>query len=108
MIKTVNALILGVVFVALSAQITIDAGPIPISAQSLAVLLVGYFLGKKNGPLAILIYILIGIAGLPVFADRNSGFSVLLGGSGGFIYGFVLGAALMGYLAETCWLRSFL
>ena len=103
MIKNINSVILGTVFVVLSAQLTIQAGPIPISAQSLAVLLVGYFLGSRLGPLAIALYILLGVLGLPVFADRSSGFAVLMGGSGGFIWGFILGAALLGFLAEKKW-----
>jgi len=101
-------LIAGVLVVALSARITIDVGPIPVSGQSIAVLLVGYFLGSTNGALALVSYLLIGGLGLPVFADGASGWEVFSGGSGGFLVGFIFGAWLAGRLGEKNWDQTFL
>ena len=100
-------LFLAVILIAISAQITINVGPIPISGQSLAVLLVGFFLGSFFGPLAILFYLLLGSIGLPIFADGASGWATLQGGSGGFLWGFLLGAYVIGLLGEKGWGSSF-
>ena len=100
-----------VLFVALSARFSLElpmnAQRIPITGQSLAVLIVGYALGSRWGTAAIAVYVLLGALGLPVFADGRSGWSVLQGGSGGFLLGFIFAAALMGYLGEEGWGRSF-
>ena len=72
---------------------------IPISGQSLAVLLVGWYLGPVNGLIALVVYVLLGGLGLPVFADGAAGWSVLRTGSGGFLLGFIPAAYLSGYFA---------
>ncbi|MCB1035342.1 MAG: biotin transporter BioY, partial [Acidobacteria bacterium] len=72
--------------------------PVPVTLQTLAVLLAGALLGSRNGELAVLLYILAGVLGLPVFARGASGIGVLLGPSGGYLLGFVGGAWLTGYL----------
>ncbi|RMG76203.1 MAG: biotin transporter BioY [Bacteroidetes bacterium] len=104
-------LALAVLFISLFAQLTLTlpypSGGIPVTGQTFAVLLTGYLLGKKYGALAILIYILLGVVGLPVFADGESGIEVLTGGSGGYLIGFIAGAALTGFFAEKGWDRSF-
>lgn len=96
-------ILFGVLIIAVSARITIDVGPIPVSGQSIAVLLVGYFLRSSLGAIALILYLLLGLIGLPVFADGASGLAVLKGGSGGFVWGFILGAYLLGRLAELGW-----
>ena len=90
-----------------SAYITIDIGPIPVSAQSLAVLLVGYLQGVIPGTLAVLLYLVCGAVGLPVFADGASGIQVLAGGSAGFLWGFVPAAFLLGRLRHLGWGQYF-
>lgn len=98
-------------FIAIFAQITINlpsqTGDIPITGQTFAVLLVGYFLGRKWGTLSVLIYAILGTVGLPIFADGEAGLDVIMGGSGGFIFGFIVGAFLVGWLGELGWKTSF-
>lgn len=81
-------------------------GPVPITGQTFAVLMVGTLLGANRGALAVLAYLAQGIAGLPVFA-MGSGPLVLLGPSGGYLVGFVPAAYLTGLLAEKGWDRRF-
>ncbi len=100
--------VLGSWFVALLAQISIPLGftPVPITGQTLGVLLVGSLLGTRLGTLALLLYVAQGAIGLPFFADGNSGVQVLYGSTAGYIFGFVLAAALTGWLAERGWDRK--
>lgn len=71
----------------------------PITLQTFGVLLAGAVLGPRRGALAVLLWIVIGAAGLPVFANGRSGLPVLLGPTGGYIVGMVVGAAALGAVA---------
>lgn len=62
---------------------------VPVALQTFAVALCGYFLGAKKGAAAVLVWIAIGAVGVPVFTGFKGGFAVLLGLTGGFIYGFI-------------------
>ncbi len=62
---------------------------VPISLQCFAVALCGYFVGSLMGTVSVIIYITIGLVGLPVFAGLRGGFAVLLGPTGGFVIGFI-------------------
>ncbi len=90
------------------AQIAIPLWPVPITGQTLAVLLVGASLGAVRGAASMVLYALVGLIGLPVYSDHASGPSVLFGPTGGYIVGFVLAAALTGWLAQRRWERRFL
>lgn len=95
--------VLSALFAALTAvfsQLAIPIHPIPITLGTLAVLLSGGFLGKKYGTLSMVIYILLGIIGLPVFSSMRSGAGVLVGPSGGYIIGFILTAFVIGAIVE--------
>ena len=96
---------LGLLCICLGAMVNVDLpwkdGGIPITGQSLAVLVVGFVLGRKRGMLAIAIYLILGIIGLPVFANGASGIETLMGGSGGFLYGFLVGGYVCGALQEN-------
>ena len=98
-IDSLLRIILSIVFIALLAQVTIQLPiqqtTIPVTGQSMAVLLVGYLLPRYEGIIAVFFYILFGCLGLPFFADGNSGWVVIFGGSGGFIVGFLFGAAFL-------------
>ena len=102
---------LGLLLVCLGAMVSIDlpwkGGGIPITGQSLAVLVVGFVLGRKLGLLVIAIYLIAGLAGLPVFAKGASGIDTLMGGSGGFLYGFLVGGYVCGALQENGFGASF-
>lgn len=98
----------GGLFVALAAQaaIRLPFSPVPITAQTLAVLLVGALLGSRRGALSMLTYLGQGLIGLPVFAAGASGPAYALGPTGGYLVGFVAAAYLTGWLAERGWDRG--
>ena len=100
-------IIAGSLIIALSAKIVIPLpfSPVPVTGQTLAVLLVGALYGSKRGSLAVLAYLAEGIAGLPVFA-MGGGILYLAGPTGGYLSGFVLGAYITGFLSERGWDRS--
>lgn len=74
-------------------------GPIPFTLQVLFVLLAGLVLGPRLATLSMLAYIVLGLVA-PVYAGGASGIGTLFGPAGGYIWGFVLAAALVGYLTE--------
>jgi biotin transport system substrate-specific component len=97
----------GAALTALLAQVSVPLWPVPITGQTLAVLLVGGSLGALRGSLSMVVYGLIGALGAPIFSDASGGWGVLAGPTGGYIVGFVLAAALAGWLAERQWDRRF-
>lgn len=95
--------VLCALFAALTAvfsQLTIPIHPVPITLGTLAVLLAGGLLGKKYGALSMIIYILLGIIGLPVFSLMRSGAGVLIGPTGGYVIGFIFTAFIIGFIVE--------
>jgi biotin transport system substrate-specific component len=97
----------GALLIYLSARVAIPVpgSPIPITGQTFGVLLVGGALGFRRGVLAVLLYVLLGVVGLPFFAEGKGGLSVIVGASGGYLVGFVVAGALVGRLAELGWDR---
>ncbi|HZK24664.1 MAG TPA: biotin transporter BioY [Oscillospiraceae bacterium] len=89
--------------------IPLPGGFPPLTGQSLAVMLAGLLLGARNGAMSQLVYLLLGAAGLPVFAGGTAGVGVIVSPTGGFIWGFVVGAWVIGKLTEDqkklTWLR---
>lgn len=73
---------------------------VPITLQTFAVLLSGAVLGARRGALAVLLYLAVGAAGAPVFAERKAGIGVLFGATGGYLVSFVLAAFVVGWLVE--------
>jgi len=96
----------GVVAVALLAKVSFFIGPVPISGQTLGVILVGAALGAKRGALSLTSYMLAGLAGIPVFAGAVAGPAYVLMPSFGFVLGFIPAAYLAGWLAERAWDRK--
>lgn len=93
---------------AISAQIAIPLPftPVPVTLQTLAVLLSAAALGGRRGPLAVLLYLAEGAAGLPVFSGGRAGFGHLLGPTGGYLAGFLAAAVVVGALADAGWTRK--
>jgi biotin transport system substrate-specific component len=107
------AIVGGSLVVAGAAQLSLRLPftPVPVTLQTLAVLLVGAALGARRAALALLLYLAEGALGLPVFAEGRSGFLFLvradpLHTTGGYLWGFVLAAAVVGLLAQRRWDRS--
>jgi biotin transport system substrate-specific component len=88
------------VITAIAAQITFPVKPVPFTLQSMMVLLAGAFLGARNGAISQILYLALGVAGLPVFAYGNMGPAVLFGPTGGYLLAFPAAAFLVGYLIE--------
>lgn len=86
----------------LMAQVVIPLPwtPVPVTAQTFAVLFAGIVLGRYWGGLSMLIYIAIGLIGVPWFAGTTGGIEILFGASGGFLVGFVLAALVVGHLSD--------
>lgn len=97
---TLIALFTAIMCIVSIIQIPLPMG-VPLVMQTLVVPLCGYVLGKKRGAMAIILYILIGSVGVPVFAGMRSGLEVLVGKSGGFVYGYILLAYMCG-LSNSC------
>lgn len=98
---------LGSLVVAVAAQIAIPLPwtPVPITGQTLGVLLVSASLGWRRGALSLALYLGEGAAGLPVFAGGAAGVVHLMGPSAGYLWSFPFVAALVGWLAEHGWDR---
>ena len=91
------------ILTAISAQISIPIKPVPFTLQTMIVLLAGAFLGAKNGAYSQVLYIFLGVIGLPVFAqtaDGTMGFARLIGPTGGYLLAFPVAAYLVGLLTE--------
>lgn len=83
-------------------RIVLPFTPVPFTLQTLAVVLSGLLLGSRLGALAQLEYLVAGLAGAPVFAGWTGGPAALVGPSGGYLPGFVLGAFITGMVFERC------
>ena len=96
----------GVGFITLMAQVAIPVpgSPVPVTGQTLAVLLIGTTYGARLGVTTFATYLLAGIAGAPVFAPSataaNHGIDRLLGATGGYLVGMFVASLLLGYLAD--------
>lgn len=80
--------------------LTVPVGSIPLSLATLAVYLAGALLGAKRGTLAVALYIMIGAAGIPVFSGFSAGVQKVAGVTGGYLLGYLLCAATIGFAAE--------
>lgn len=80
--------------------ISIDIGSVPITLQTFAVCVSAAMLGWKRGTISVVLYVLLGTAGLPVFAGFSGGIGVLTGGTGGYIIGFIFTALIVGFAAD--------
>lgn len=101
----------GSLLLALSAKINVPFYPVPLSMQTFVVLALGAAFGWRLGAATVLLYLAEGAAGIPVFAgtpEKGIGLAYMLGPTGGYLAGFVVGAAVVGWLCERGWDRSLL
>src|SRR5712675_2575778 len=92
---------------ALAAQVVIPIGPIPVTGQTFAVLLIGALLGSRLGAMAMIAYLVEGASGLPFFAGGHGGLLHLMGPTGGYLIAFPAAAFITGAFAEHGWDRRF-
>jgi biotin transport system substrate-specific component len=105
--RHIALIVAGALFIYLSARVVIPiaGNPVPITGQTFGVLLVGGALGFRRGLTAVLLYVLLGVIGLPFFAEGKSGLEIVIGSNGGYLIGFIVAGALVGRLAELGWDR---
>lgn len=100
-------IVLGVAFMALLTRLEFAIGPVPVTGQTLGVLLLGAAYGGRLGAATLLAYLAVGALGLGVFSDGGAGLAHFSGTTAGYLIGFVLAAALVGTLAQRGLTRSF-
>jgi len=86
---------------AIGSMIVIPMQPVPITLQSLFSSLAGFLLGGYTGALSQIVYVLMGVIGLPVFAGGKAGLGILLGPTGGYLIGFIVAAYVIGKMVEA-------
>jgi len=106
-VRDVALVLAGAIFIYLTAKVSIPVpgSPVPITGQTFGVLLVGVSLGLRRGLFAVSLYVLLGVVGLPFFADGKGGLDVIWGATGGYLIGFIIAGAVVGRLAELGWDR---
>ena len=85
--------------------VTIPAINVPITAQTLGVMLAGGILGARRGALAMVLFLLLVAVGLPLLSGGRGGFGVFFGPSGGFLFGWIAAAFVTGFMIERLWLK---
>lgn len=103
---TAVKLVVGVLLLTLLAQVRVQVGPVPITGQTLGVLLVGAGYGFGLGLGTISTYLLLGLIGLPIFAGGSAGPAYFAGPTGDYLIGFLAAAALLGLLVRRGWDRT--
>lgn len=93
---------------AISAQVQVPLWPVPITGQTLVVVLLGFALGPVLAMATVAAYLVEGAVGLPVFAGFAAGPGVLVGPTAGYLFGFIVAAGVTGVLARRGWHRRHL
>jgi biotin transport system substrate-specific component len=106
-LRHVGLIVAGALLIFLTARISVvlPGNPVPFTMQNFGILVVGGALGLRRGGVAALLYVLLGVVGLPFFAEGRGGLTVIWGATGGYLVGFIVAAALVGRLAELGWDR---
>jgi biotin transport system substrate-specific component len=82
-----------------------STGGVPITAQSLGPMLAGGILGAKRGAISIALFVLLVAMGLPLLSGGRGGLGIFFGPTAGYLPGYILGAAVVGWIVEKCWRR---
>lgn len=109
-LKQATLVVLGIAVLAIAAKIKVPMWPVPITMGTLAVLSIGAAYGARLGLVTILGYMLVGALGFDVFASSSAdaaGLTYMMGGTGGYLVGYVLATVALGALAQRGWDRSF-
>jgi biotin transport system substrate-specific component len=108
-IQNVVLVLIGTAVLAISAKIQVPFWPVPMTLQTLAVMLIGATYGSRLAVATVLAYVAEGALGLPVFANtppQIAGPAYLIGPTAGYIWGWVVAAAIIGLAADRGWSRS--
>lgn len=105
MLRLAILAIAGTALMAVSAKVQVPMWPVPMTMQTFAVLVIAMSFGLRLGAATLLLYLAEGAVGLPVFAS-GAGLAYLVGPTGGYLVGFFVAAALVGWLAEKGWDRN--
>lgn len=106
LLRNILLAIAGSVVLWASAKVKIPFYPVPMTMTTFVVLVIGMVYGWKLGVATILLYLAEGAVGLPVFAgtpEKGIGLAYMMGPTGGYLLGYILAAALCGYLAQLNW-----
>lgn len=106
LIKKAALVVGGTLFIALAAQVSVPMFPVPMTLQTLAILLVGFTFGSRLATVTLLTYLAEGAMGLPVFASGHAGLPYMMGPTGGFLIGFVAMAWIAGVATDRGWSRN--
>ncbi|MEY9360601.1 biotin transport system substrate-specific component [Bradyrhizobium yuanmingense] len=105
-LRAVVLVALGTALMALSAKVNLPLPYVPMTLQTLVVLMIGAAYGWRLGSATMIAYLAEGAIGLPVFAGPVGGIAPLVGPTAGYLFGFVVAAFATGWLAERGWDRS--
>jgi len=111
LMRNVVLAMVGTLFLTLAAKIQVPLWPVPMTFGTLAVLMVGMAYGWRLAGATLMLYMAQGAIGLPVFAgtpEKGIGLAYMMGGTGGYLIGYVLAAMAVGWLAEKGWDRTIL
>ena len=97
----------GTIFIALAAQVSVPMFPVPMTLQTLAILIVGLTYGARLGAATLAVYLMEGAFGLPVFANGAGTLAYMMGPTGGFLLGFVMVAFFAGLAADRGLAKGF-
>ena len=109
MLRVVFLAVTGSALIAVSSKIHVPMVPVPMTMQTLVILIIGMAGGWRLGGLTVLLYLAEGAIGLPVFAgtpEKGIGLTYMVGSTGGYLLGFLLATLAVGLLAEEGWDRS--
>lgn len=109
LLRNVALAVAGSIALWISAKVQVPFYPVPMTLQTLVVLIIGMAYGWKLGAATVALYLMQGAMGLPVFAgtpEKGIGLAYMIGPTGGYLVGFLLAAAAVGYLANRGWDRN--
>ena len=106
--KNIVQIALMAAIICILGPLSLPIGPVPISLTPFAIFLVVYILGMKKGTIAVLIYLLIGLCGVPVFSSFSGGAAKLFGPTGGYIIAYILTAAIAGFFIDKFYNKIYL
>ncbi|RME14658.1 MAG: biotin transporter BioY [Alphaproteobacteria bacterium] len=107
-VRDVVLVLAGIAALTIAAKIRVPMWPVPMTMQTFAVLTIGAGLGLRLGLATLAGYLLLGAAGVAVFAGDSAGLAYMAGPTGGYLVGFAVAAGVMGWLARRGWDRSVL